>query len=218
MQKTFQDLLFNLGEKFFNYLPNLLAGVALLLVGWFLGWLLKRVIMQVSVILKLERYLIRFRWGEDFSKADVRYGLYNFIGNIVFLVIFLIFLNDALSVWQLTILSNLLEKGILFLPKVIIAAIVLGIGWLIAIWVARSVQRTLQRENIPRPTLVSRFVKTIIILFFSAMALTEMDIAREIVIIGFSVIFISLAVIVIVLITMGGKSLSAKLLEFKDRE
>jgi hypothetical protein len=218
MQKSFQDLLFNLGEKFFNYLPNLLAGVALLLLGWFLGWLIKRVFMQITVILRLERYLTHYRWGEDFSKADVRYGFYNFVGNIIFFIIFLIFLNDALSVWQLSILSNLLEKGILFLPKIIIAAIVLGVGWLISIWVARSVLRTLQRENIPRPTLVSRFVKTIIILFFSAMALTEMDIAREIVVIGFSVIFISLAVIVIILITMGGKSLSNKLLEFQDQE
>jgi hypothetical protein len=50
-------------------------------------------------------------------------------------------------------------------------------------------------------------------LFFSAMALTELDIAREIVVIGFSVTIVTLGVLTIVLTVTGGKRFVAKILE-----
>lgn len=211
MNKTLQDLFNTLSEKFVGYLPNLLAGMVLILIGWFLGWFLKRLVIQVAVILRLERFLVRLRWDKDFSKADVRYGLYRFIGNIVFFTIFLIFLIDAFSVWELTILSDILEKGILFLPKIIIAFIVFGVGWLISSWAAKAILKALLKEAIPRSTLIARFSKAVLLFFFSAMALTELDIAREIVLIGFATIFITLGLLTVVITAFGGKSFLKKI-------
>jgi hypothetical protein len=205
MHKIFQDLLSYLSQKIIGYLPDLFAGTALILIGWFLGWFVKRLAIQVMVLLRLERYLVRLRKGEDFSKADVRYGFYNFVGNIAFFIVFLIFLINALGVWRLTALSDLLNKGILFLPKVIIAFIVFGFGWLISTWAARAIQKMLRREEISQASLIARFSKMVLLLFFSAMALTELDIAREIVIIGFATIFITLGVITIVVVALRGK-------------
>jgi hypothetical protein len=139
MGNRIQDQFLNMLDDFIAYLPSFLAGILLLLVGWFLGWFLKRILVQISIVLRLERFLLRSRWEQDFSKADVRYGLYNFIGNIGFIIIFLIFVNTALSTWKLTILSDLVGKGILFLPRLIIALIVFGIGWLISTGASRSV-------------------------------------------------------------------------------
>ena len=51
------------------------------------------------------------------------------------------------------------------------------------------------------------------LLFFSAMALTEIDIAREIVVIGFSVTIITLGILAIVMTAIGGKGFVSKILE-----
>jgi hypothetical protein len=194
----------NLTDKFISYLPDLLAGIVLLFIGWFLGWFAKRVIIQLAVILRLERFLTRFRWGRDFSKGDVRYGFYNFLGNIAFFIIFIIFVNNALSAWKLTVLSDLMERGILFLPRIIIAFILFGFGWLISIWASQSILKALRREDIPRSTLIANFIKGVLLLFFSAMALLELNIAQEIVIIGFATVFITLGIISVIL-TVGGE-------------
>jgi len=45
------------------------------------------------------------------------------------------------------------------------------------------------------------------------MALTELDMAREIAIIGFVVIFVTLGVLVIVITTIGGRALVKKILD-----
>jgi hypothetical protein len=211
MHQAFQDLFHHLSEKIIGYLPDLFGGIALILIGWFLGWLIKRLIIQVMVLLRVERFLLRFRLREDFSKADIRYGLYSFIGSIGFFIIFLIFLNDALSVWRLTIFSDLLGKGILFLPKLIISFIVFGLGWLISSSATKAILKALRKEEIPRSTLIARFTKTVLLLFFSAMALAELDIAREIVIIGFATIFVTLGLLTVVAAVVGGKSILKKI-------
>jgi hypothetical protein len=208
----------NITDKFINYLPDLLAGIVLLFIGWFLGWFAKRVIIQLAIILRLERFLIRFRWGRDFSKGDVRYGFYNFLGNITFFIIFIIFVNNALSTWKLTVLSDLMERGILFLPRLIIALILFGFGWMISIWASQTILRVLRREDISNPNMIANFIKGVLILFFSAMALLELNIAREIVIIGFATVFITLGIISVILTVSGEKNILKKTPETSDEE
>lgn len=211
MHQNLRDLFLNLFDKIIAYLPNLLAGFMLIGVGWFIGWLAKRVVIQLAIILKLQHLLVRFSWGQDFSKADVRHGFYNILGDIAFIAVFLVFLNAALDAWQLTILSNLLEKGILIIPKIIIALAILITGVVIASLVAKAVLTTLTRENIPRPSLIARFAKAIIIITFSAMALTELDVAKQVILIGFATIFITLGILTVVIVTKFSADISDKL-------
>jgi hypothetical protein len=218
MEKTLHDMVSKIGERVIGFLPNLVAGIVLIALGCFLGWFAKRVIIQLAMLLRLERYLTRFRWGKDFSRADVRHGFYSFLGNIAFLVVLLIFVGNAFRVWQLATLSDLLERGILFLPKVIISSLVFGFGWLISTWVAASVRSALRKENIFRGTLAVRFIKGVLLLFFSAMALTELGVAPAIVTIGFATILITIGALTVVVTAVGGREFIKKLLEFSEEE
>jgi Mechanosensitive ion channel, conserved TM helix len=206
METKIQDQFLGFADSLLAYLPNLFGGIILILLGWLLGWIVKKILIQLSIILHVDRFLQRSRFEADLSKADVRYSLYNFIGNIGFWIIFLIFLDNAFLALKLKILSDLLSQGILFLPKIIIAVITFILGWLLASWVQISVLKSLSREDIPRASLISRFIKSILLIFFSAISLVELDVAREIVIIGFGTIFVTLGAIAIVISVVGGKN------------
>jgi hypothetical protein len=218
MDEKLPNLLINLADKFISYMPDLLGGLILVILGWFLGWFTKRVVIQLSIILRLERFLISFRWGKGFSRGDVRYGFYNFLGSIAFFIIFLIFLNNAFSTWRLTILSDLLGKGILFLPRIMISLIVFGVGWFLSSWSAQAAYKSLHREEIPRATLIANFIKAVLLLFFSAIALVELNIAREVVIIGFATIMITLGILTIVITAFGGKDFIQKIEKTLEEE
>lgn len=205
MDEKLTDQLSKLIEDAVRYLPNLLGGVVLVLIGWFLGWFAKRIVTQVTALLRPDRFLTRFRWGKDFAKGDVRQGLYDFLGNLAFVLVFLIFLDHALRTWKLTIFSDILEKGIFFFPRMIFASIIFGAGWLIASWASRAVARALNREGIPWASLIGSFSKAALILFFSAMALLELNVARQIVIIGYMAIVATSGIIMIVLAVVGGR-------------
>lgn len=219
METKIQDQFSGLVNSIYAYLPNLLAGIILILLGCLAGWFIKRLLVQVSVLLRIDRFLRRSRWEADFSKADMRYGVYNFIGNIGYAVIFLLFFDNALIAWKLTMLSDLISKGMLYLPKIIIAVLVFGLGWLLAAWAEKSMLKILSKEKIPRASLISGFIKIILLIFFSAIALVELDLAREIVIIGFATIFISIGAISIVITAIGGKNFVAKIGNpFKEKQ
>jgi hypothetical protein len=201
MTNTFQEQLSALGQRILAYLPNLLGGLLLLLLGWLVGWIIKRMIIQLLVILRIDRLFIRLRWKSSLSKADLRYALYNLVGNVAFFIVFLIFLNSALTVLKLEILSKLIEQGVLFVPRLIVALIILGVGWLIASRTGNAIYHSLVKEDVPRSSLVARVTKFILILFFSAMALVELRIAREIVIIGFGALALTLGISTVLVIT-----------------
>ena len=210
MDNTIQGPFFDFGKQIISYLPNLLAGILLLGVGWLVGWLVKRIVVQLLIALKFDRLFMRIRWRQALSKADIRHALFEFIGNILFFIVFLIFINSALDAMKLTVLSSLIQGGVLFIPKLIVALTILGIGWIIAGRVSNSVYNALIKENVPNYSLISRFAKFVILLFFSAMALAEIDIAVEIVTIGFTTVIISLSIVAIAIVIGGGKSSFAK--------
>ena len=218
MDSLMRDPLSSVAEKVIGYLPSLFAGIILILIGWLLGWIAKRIVFQLCVLLRLERLLGTFRWGADFSKADVRHALFNSIGSVAFFLVFLIFLNAAFATMDLTVLSSLIERSVSVVPKLIVALIIAGIGWMIARWVGLTVRKTLAKEDVPRATLIARFSSAVLILFFSAMALVELDIAREIVIIGFTVIIITLGALSVVLTAIGGRPMVKKVLKSFEEE
>lgn len=213
MNDMMQALVPELLHKFIVYTPKLLAGTVLLFMGWMLAWFVKRLIIRISVILKLERYLTRLSFGKAFSKADVRYGLYNFVGNIFFLVIFLIFIDFSLIVWDLKFMSDFIGDALLILPRLISAAAIFALGWFVSRWAANGLSRILIKENIPGCSAIAHYARVMLIVFFSAMALFQLNIAGEIVLIGFSTVFIALGAIAVLLVATGGGTVLRNRLE-----
>lgn len=218
MNNTLESPFLDFGKEIIGYLPNLLGGVILLLVGWLIGWLIKRITIQLLVVLRFERLFMRVQWRRALSKADVRYAVFNLIGNIVFFIVFLIFLNSALDAMKLTVLSSLIQQGVLFIPRLIIALLIFGLGWIVAARVSNSVYNALLKENMPHYSIISRFVKFIAVLFVSAMALVEIEIAPQIVIIGFTTIMITLGIILVALTVFSGKASLNNFLNIVDKK
>ena len=60
MDSPLEKVLYGVTEKLIAYLPNLVAGIVLIAIGWFLGWLVKRVVVQVLLVLRFDRLHRRF--------------------------------------------------------------------------------------------------------------------------------------------------------------
>lgn len=218
MNESIGDLLYRVGETIVGYLPSLVGGLVLIALGWLLGWVAKRVVFQVCLVLRLDRLLRQFRWGQGFSRADARHALYDSVGNLAFLMVFVVLLNAALSAMKLTVLSDLLQRGILFIPQLLIALLILGAGTIVAGRAAAGTYRALVSENVPRARLIARMAKAVLLLFFSAMALTELGFARQIVLIGFATILITICVLIVLLAGLGGRGFLTRVLDGADQD
>ena len=82
METRVEDQFLKLTDSIIGYLPNFMGGLLLILVGWIAGAIIKRVLIQFSLIVRIDRLFKHSRWEADLSKADVRHSISKFIGNI----------------------------------------------------------------------------------------------------------------------------------------
>ena len=189
-----------LGTRFSNYLPTLTAGLIIVLLGLVTGWLVKRAVIAFLKWVRLDRLGGPTSWRAALAKADVRDALYNVIGSITYFAVVLIFLDNALQIWGLTVLSDVVDRIIRYFPNMATVALIVGIGLLLANLVADRVEDVLQEAGIPNPQLIGSMSKAALLAVVAALALWELDFARQIVmgafLIGFGAIGVAFALAV----------------------
>lgn len=188
-----------------GYLPTLLAGFIVLVLGAVVAYVVSKLVVRILILLRLDRVVLRLGWGRALEKGDVRHSLFGLLGVVIGVLLFLVFLDNAVVIWKLTVLSQLLEKLVHLIPQLISAGIILLIGWGVATAVSREVQRELVQEEFERARFLSRIVRAAILVVACAIALVELDIAVAIVTGAFLITFGALALSFVLAFGLGSK-------------
>lgn len=188
-----------------GYIPTLLAGLLVLLLGLVVGWVGSRFLVRMLTLLRLDRVIGRMGWGRALEKGDVRHSLFELLGMLFGVLLFLVFLDNAVAIWKLTVLSQLLERLVLLIPQLLTATVIMLAGAGIASAVARAVQRALLQEEFERAQLVARIVRAAILVVASAIALVQLDIAVGIVTGAFLIAFGALALSFVLAFGLGSR-------------
>lgn len=181
-------------ESLVGYVPTLLTGLLVLLLGLAVAWAGAKILVRMLVLMRLDRVIVRLGWGRSLEKGDLRHSLFELLGTVFGVIVFLVFLDNALTIWKLNVLSQLLERLVLLVPRLLVAAVILLIGGGIAAGVSRTVQRALHQEGFARAQLVARIVRAAIWVVAVAIALVQLRIAVPIVTGAFLLAFGALAV------------------------
>ncbi len=188
-----------------GYVPTLLAGLFVLLLGLVVGWIGSKFIVRMLVLMRLDRVIGRMAWGRALEKGDVRHSLFELVGKTFGVLLFLVFLDNAVAIWKLDVLSRLLDRLVLLVPQLMTAGVILLIGVAVASGVARAVQRALQQEEFERAQLVGRIVRAAILVVATAIALVQMEIAVTIVTGAFLLAFGALALSFVLAFGLGSR-------------
>ena len=188
-----------------EYLPTLLAGFVVLILGLVAAWIASRVLVRLLMFMRLDRVATRLGWTETLNKGDVRHSLFDSLGTLLGIMVFLIFFENALVIWRLTVLSQLLDRVVLLIPELVTALIILLIGWGTAAGVSRGVQRALYQEEFERARLAARLVRWAILVTTVAITLVQLNIAVTIVTGAFLIAFGALAACAVLAFGLGSK-------------
>ena len=186
--------LYDLWAQVIAFLPTLTAGFLMIAVGLVLGWLAKRAAVRTLVWLRLDRLAGRVGWRAAFVKGDVRRAFYNMVGNVVMFLVVLVFLDDALNRWGLTALSAIIASLVVYLPNLVLVAIIVGVGFLISGSLEARVSETLAEEGVTRARMIGKAAKGAVLTLVFALALWQLQFAREIVLAAFLICFGSIGV------------------------
>ncbi len=199
--ESLRDLMTSLAA----YLPTLLAGLLVVVLGLIAAWVASRLLVRVLVFMRLDRVMARLRWTSALDSGDARHSLFEFFGTMLGIFVFLIFLANALVIWGLTVLSELFTQFLYLIPEFITAALILLVGWSLASLASRAIQRVLFREQFSRARLVATLVRWAVLITTFASALVELNIAVTIVTGAFLIAFGAIALCMALAVGLGSR-------------
>jgi len=155
----------NIWDYFVQILPGLIAGIILLIVGYFIASILGYILHQILEKVGLDKSMEKARLSDAIGHME----LSALAGSILKWYIFIVFLGQAAAMANLGTLSDLLVKLALWLPNLIFALIIFVFGLILAEYASTHLVKTKVRHV--RGTGV--LVKIVIIFFISIIALRE---------------------------------------------
>lgn len=115
----------------FAYLPNVLGAALILGIGWFIAKLLRRIVTGLLASMGADRFGAKI----GIKPSVERKGLSEVVGLIVFTLVALVTLVSALDALNIAAISgpatDMLDQILTAIPKIITAAIILGVAWFI---------------------------------------------------------------------------------------
>jgi hypothetical protein len=177
-----------------DYLPTLGAGLLVLVIGLALGWVAKRAVVRTLVWFRLDRLARRAGWRAAFGKGDVRAALYNLIGNLAFIAVVLIFFDNALQIWGLGVLSVTIDGILSYLPNLLLVGLIIVGGVMLSNFVSERAEDAFEEEDLARARLLAKLLKGILLSVVGALALWQLNFARQIVLAAFLIAFGALGV------------------------
>lgn len=188
-------------------IPNILVAVVLLIVGFAIAKFAGMILTDLLKSAGLNKYSSYLK-----KSSNMNLDLAKIAGQTVAVLIGLFFLVEALNALNLEMLNSILSVVIGYLPNVLFATIIIGLGFVGGQMLSSAI------KNTTGSMLAGMLVKYILIIFSIFMALDQLNFASAIVQAAFICIIGGLAVAFALSFGLGGREFAKKQLSRLDNK
>ncbi len=119
-------------QAFLSFLPNLIVAIIIFAIGWFVSVGIGKLITRILNSFRLNQFFEGKGWKESLAKVDIKMDISGLIGSLVKWFLVIIFLSIAADILKLEQFSSFLNKIVVWLPNLIIAALIFVVAVIIA--------------------------------------------------------------------------------------
>jgi hypothetical protein len=203
----------NLLALIYDFLPNLFAMILLLVVGFVITIVVKQIIVLLLKLLRFDNLSFRLGFSNLLEKAGLKSKPTQVIGKFIYWVLFVIFIMLALNALKVEALDTLISQFFLFIPNLVAGLILFFAGYLLSIFLERTVLITAVNAGVQFAKILSRGIQILVLLFFLAIALDQIGIGESIVTASFTIIFGGIVLALALALGLGGRELGKEWLE-----
>lgn len=199
--------------KVTTFLPNLLAMITILILGFLIAWIVKKLIFRFLKAIQFDK--VSERWGlpHILSKGGVTYSPADLLSRFFYWVIVLITLILGINALEVAVTQNFISHFFNYLPHLFAAMIILAIGYLIAIFLGQATLIAAVNAQMESAKILSRAVRWFIIILSLTMTLYHLGIAEKVIVAAFSITFGGIVLALAIAFGWGGKELAKTFLE-----
>ncbi len=196
-----------------HFLPNLVASFIILAVGWPLAWAMGRGVERGLRMLGIDRLADRIGLNAALTRGGLKPDPCHLAGRALHWALLALTAVAALGALNLAPINQLAAQFLGYIPHLITALVILVAGIFLSNFVARATLITAVNANFRPATTAAGLARWGVLLVAFAMALEQLGIARNIVVVGFGITFGGVVLALALAFGLGATNLAKDYLE-----
>ncbi|HET7629980.1 MAG TPA: hypothetical protein VFK03_01260 [Candidatus Saccharimonadales bacterium] len=198
----------NVLSTIINWIPNIIEFIIIVIIGYFVALLLDWLVRSLLRLSKLDDYLERHRAGQWVTHVLGKPS--NFLGKVVFWVVWFGSFGVAASLANIPLVGDLVSVVYSYIPNILSALFIFVFAALISGAVVTVVNRTM--GDTPTGKVVASVAPVLVMTIATFSILSALEIAPEIVQITYSALVGSIALGLALAFGLGGREVAGKML------
>jgi hypothetical protein len=200
-------------ENVLDFLPNLLAALLIFFVGITIAVVLKKTFVRIFKAIGFDKVSEKFGIMEVLQKGGIKDSLSTLLAKIISWLTILVFLIISLRALNIPTIERLMEEFFLYLPNVFVAILILSAGYLLSNFLGRTVLIASVNAGFKLSGIIGKFVQFTVFFISIAMALEQLGIGKETVLLTFAIIYGGVVFALALAFGIGGKETAREYLE-----
>lgn len=196
-----------------GFVPQLLAALLLLFLGWLLANLLRSAVVRVLDTLKFDDLGQKTGIEAFLRQGNIPLTLSRLIANVIYWIVIMVVIVTVANSLGLTAVSHLFERVVFYLPNIIVAILVLVFGVMIARFINRLIFAYLNNMGVNGALTLSTLSEYAVIVFVFFVALEQLQIGTHLLVTAFTIGFGAIGLAFALAFGLGGREWAAGIIK-----
>jgi hypothetical protein len=202
----------NFTSAFVLFVPRLAAASIIFAGGFLVAILARRIVRSVLASLHFDRLAARTGASEMLRVADMP-SADLLVAKIVFWIVWMGFAVSAVDTLQFGPFQGLVQQFFSFVPRVLLALLVLTLGFLVGNFIWRAALLASVNARLPAARLLAGTLRLLVIAIAVVMALEQLGLATAVVLTAFAIAFGALMLGLAIAFGLGGRDAARQLVD-----
>lgn len=196
-----------------NFIPKLLVVIVVLFFGWIVAKLVRTAVKKLLVLIQFDNFAEKSGLEAFITTGSVNVTLSGIISQVMYWLVILMFVITGANHLGLTEVGILLRDFASYLPRIVLAILVMIFGTLLARFINKLVFAWLHSIKFDRALMVSTSVEYGIQILALFVALEQLGIGVQLIHSLFVIVFGAISLALALAFGLGGKEWAAKVIE-----
>lgn len=171
----------NLWSAFIGFLPSLIGALIVLLIGWVIAIALGRLASQILRAFRIDQAVEKIGAKEGVRKAGYDFDISKLFGELVKWFLIIAAVMASAEILGLVQVTGFLTDVLLYVPNIIIAAVILMVGIVIAGFLSKLIRGSVKVAGFASADFIAAVTRWAILIFAILAALDQLGVARSII-------------------------------------
>lgn len=195
------------------FVPQLLAALLLLFVGWLFANLVRTGVTKLLDVLRFDGLAEKTGIEAFLKQGNIELSLSRLLAKLAYWVVILIVVVTVANSLGLHIVADLFNKIVLYIPNIIVAILVLVFGILVARFINRMVFAYLNNIGVQGALTISTLSEYAVIIFVVFVALEQLQIGTSLLTAAFQIGFGAIGLAFALAFGLGGREWAANVIK-----